>query len=74
MPYKRKADLPESVRNALPAHAEDIYKEAFNSAWDEYGHDESRAHRVAWAAVKREYHKDERTGKWVRGGTDGSNE
>ncbi|HUZ01492.1 MAG TPA: ChaB family protein [Thermomicrobiaceae bacterium] len=70
MPYKRKADLPESVRDALPAHAEDIYKEVFNSAWEEYGHDESRAHRVAWAAVKREYHKDERGEKWVAGGSD----
>lgn len=67
MPYKRKTDLPESVRDALPAHAEDIYKEAYNSAYEEYGHDEARAHRVAWGAVKRKYHKDERTGKWVEG-------
>jgi cation transport regulator len=72
MPYKRKSDLPESVRDVLPAHAEDIYKEAFNSAWEEYGHDEARAHRVAWAAVKHEYHKDERTGKWVRGAPEAS--
>ncbi len=68
MPYDRRSELPESVRDALPAHAQDIYKEAFNSAWDEYGHDEPRAHRVAWGAVERSYHKNDE-GKWVQGGS-----
>jgi len=36
MPYRSTAELPESVRNSLPKHAQDIYKEAFNSAWDQY--------------------------------------
>ena len=58
MPYHSRADLPAGVRDNLPVHAQDIYKEAFNSAWDEYGHDEPRAHRVAWGAVERKYHKD----------------
>jgi len=66
VPYDTKSDLPESVRNALPAHAQDIYKEAYNSAWDEYHHDEARAHRVAWGAVERSYHKND-DGKWVKG-------
>jgi cation transport regulator len=66
MPYETKRDLPESVRNVLPAHAQDIYKEAFNSAWDEYDHDEERAHRVAWGAVKHSYHKNS-DGEWVKG-------
>ena len=65
MPYATKSELPESVTNNLPAHAQDIYKEAFNNAWDEYNHDESRAHRVAWGAVKKEYHKND-DGKWVK--------
>jgi cation transport regulator len=69
MPYQKRSELPESVRDNLPAHAQDIYKEAFNSAWDEYGHDESRAHRVAWGAVERKYHKDQ-SGKWVEGATE----
>jgi len=43
MPYKTNADLPGSVRDHLPPHAQDIYKEAFNGAWEEYDHDESRA-------------------------------
>lgn len=67
MPYKTRADLPETVRQALPTHAADIYKDAFNNAYEQYGHDEARTHRVAWSAVKRKYHKDERAGKWVEG-------
>ena len=69
MPYESRADLPESVRKHLPAHAQDIYKEAYNSAWEQYGHDEGRAHRVAWGAVERKYHKNA-AGKWVEGPTE----
>jgi len=52
MPYELTSDLPESVRENLPKHAQEIYRSAFNGAWEEYQHDEERAHRVAWAAVK----------------------
>lgn len=69
MPYEKRSDLPDSVRDNLPAHAQDIYKEAFNSAWEEYGHDEERTHRVAWGAVKKKYHKNQ-AGKWVEGATE----
>lgn len=67
MPYATRSELPEPVQKVLPAHAQDIYKDAFNNAWEEYGHDESRAHAVAWSAVKRSYHKNERTGTWEEG-------
>jgi len=62
MPYKSTNELPDSVKNVLPNHAQDIYKEAFNSAYDEYKDADSRrgdsdreetAHRVAWSAVKK---------------------
>lgn len=66
MPYAQRAELPASVRDTLPAHAQDIYKEAFNSAWEQYGHEEERAHRIAWGAVKESYHKND-SGKWVAG-------
>src|SRR3546814_12111541 len=36
MPYDRISELPDSVRDNVPKHAQEIYKEAFNSAWDEY--------------------------------------
>jgi cation transport regulator len=55
------------VRSHLPAHAQDIYLAAFNNAWEEYASREDRevvAHKVAWAAVKKQYVK---VGKeWVR--------
>jgi len=63
MPYEKLADLPDSVRNNLPEHAQEIYKEAYNSAEEQYG-EESRAHRVAWSAVERKYEKDEND-NWV---------
>lgn len=74
MPYEKNSDLPENVKGNLPGHAQDIYREAFNSAWDEYkdpdkrrgdsGHEET-AHQVAWAAVKKKYHKNQ-GGDWVK--------
>jgi cation transport regulator len=66
MPYETVEELPDSVRDNLPAHARKIYKEAFNSAWEQYDHEEERAHRVAWAAVKKVYEKDDQSGKWKK--------
>jgi cation transport regulator len=57
MPYAINDDLPVSVRSHLPPHAQDIYREAFNAAWDRYGGEEAVPHRIAWAAVKRRYRK-----------------
>lgn len=34
MPYSSNTDLPPNVKDHLPKHAQDIYKEAFNHAWD----------------------------------------
>jgi cation transport regulator len=74
MPYKSIRELPESVRDNVPEHAAEIYMEAYNSAWEQYDQPEERredatreetAHRVAWAAVKRKYEKNEKTGKWA---------
>ncbi len=62
MPYKQINDLPDSVKNHLPHHAQEIFRAAFNSASEEYG-EEERAFRVAWAAVKRDYKKGE-DGNW----------
>lgn len=74
MPYQTTKDLPEPVKEHLPAHAEKIYKEAFNSAWRQYNTPEERrnedddretvAHKVAWSAVKKVYRKA-KNGQWV---------
>jgi cation transport regulator len=72
MPYTTASELPEGVRHVLPKHAQDIYKEAFNSAWEEYKDPEDRrgdagreetAHKVAWGAVKQSYRKGD-DDKW----------
>ena len=70
MPYANRSELPEPVQNVLPKHAQDIFKDAFNNAFDEYGQDESRAFAVAWGAVKKNYHKNETTGEWEEGASD----
>jgi cation transport regulator len=57
MPYATNDDLPPEVRAHLPAHAQDIFREAFNHALAEYGEEDVTAFRVAWAAVKRRYWK-----------------
>ena len=74
--YRSNSELPDRVRDALPQHGQDIYREAFNSAWEQYDEPEERregrsceetAHAVAWAAVKNEYERVEE-GKWVKKG------
>lgn len=68
MPYKTRNELPEHVLSALKdvPHAQDIYKEAYNSAYEQYANAEERyedysreetAHAVAWNAVKQKYEK-----------------
>lgn len=72
MPYAKVSDLPESVRTNIPHHAQEIYRAAFNSAWDQYDEPSERrgdasreetAHKVAWAAVKEKYEKGD-DGAW----------
>jgi cation transport regulator len=75
-PYKNKKDLPDLVQQLLPEHGQEIWKEAANSAWEQYKDPgerrdpkESReevTYKVAWAAVEQEYEKDKRTGEWRR--------
>jgi cation transport regulator len=61
MPYRTNEDLLEGVRAHLPPHAQDIFRETFNSAWQRYGVTEperrEEAFRVAWATVKRRYRR-----------------
>jgi cation transport regulator len=72
LPYGEIEELPTSVREHLPEHAQEIYKEAFNSAWDRVAEPEDRqgdagreetAHRIAWGAVKQSY-KQDAEGRW----------
>lgn len=69
MPGKK---VPENVKDKLPQKAQEIYAEAYNSAYEQYAKpekrrgDESReeaANKVAWAAVKKKYAKGD-DAKW----------
>lgn len=74
MPYNSPEELPPQVKNHLPPHAQHIFVKAFNNAYQEYADPKNRrdpnddpevtAFRVAWSAVKKEYHKD--GFRWVR--------
>jgi cation transport regulator len=73
MPYKKLSELPDNVKDNLPKHAQEIYKSAYNNAWDEYkdpadrrgdASREETAHKVAWSAVKEKYEKV--NGRWVQ--------
>ncbi len=75
MPYSDLSNLPDSVKDHLPKRAQELYMEAYNNAWEQYkdpskrrgnsSHEET-AHRVAWTAVKKQYQKDESSGRWKR--------
>ena len=73
MPYEKISELPDAVRENLPQHGQEIYKEAYNNAWEEYKTPEKRrgdasqeevSHRVAWSAVRNVYEKH--NGQWQR--------
>ncbi len=74
MAIKSKSDLPEGVKNSLPSHGQEIWLEAYNSAYQEYADPEDRrdnrdreetAARVAWSAVKNKYKKVTES-KWMK--------
>ncbi|HTR15755.1 MAG TPA: ChaB family protein [Acetobacteraceae bacterium] len=61
MPYAALSDLPPAVRR-MPVHAQEIFRAAFNAAWEAHALDhparrEEAAFRIARAAVKRRYRK-----------------
>ncbi len=71
MTYHSLAELPDSVKDNLPKHAQEIYKEAYNNAWDQYADPKKRrgdasreevSHKVAWSAVEQKYEKKD--GRW----------
>jgi cation transport regulator len=62
-PYSNNEQLPPSVKDALPAHAQDIFRNAFNSAYKS-GKSEESCFKIAWSAVKKIYKKV--GDKWVK--------
>jgi cation transport regulator len=75
MPYGSLNELPGSIKDNLPQHAQEIYLAAYNNALEQYKDPEKRkgnssleevARKVAWAAVKKEYEKDALSGNWEK--------
>lgn len=69
MPYSVNTELPLGVQKHLSEHAQDIYREAFNHAYETYKDTQKRrdlneslegiSHKIAWGAVKKKYQKGE---------------
>ena len=53
MPYRTVSDLPKAQTDQYSEHQKEAFLKAFNSAYKEYGGDESRAFAVAHTAAKR---------------------
>lgn len=78
MPYDSTAQLPKGVQQNLSQAAQEIYRDAYNEAWessryaqDRFDTDDSRqvtANRVAWEAVKSRCERD-MFGRWVLPGS-----
>lgn len=52
MPYNSVSDLPEEQVDQYSDHGKKAFLEAFNSAFDTYDGDESKAFAVAHSAAK----------------------
>jgi len=63
MPYTK--DNPPDKIKGLPAHAQDVWMSAFNSAWDQYNGDEAKCNAEAWSAVEKAGYKQV-DGKWMK--------
>jgi cation transport regulator len=73
--YESTDELPDTVQDVLPKGAQELYLDAFNASWEMYDEEtagemsqEAVANRDGWAAVKREYTRDDETGKWYPAG------
>jgi cation transport regulator len=62
MQYETVKQLPVTIRDTLPDKAQEIYRKAYNQAWEEFDKEDHRglnqqglAHQQAWGAVKQEY-------------------
>lgn len=56
-------ELPEQIKTNLPKHAQEIWRETYNSAYEEYDYDEEIAAKIAWGSVRRSYKKTD-SGEW----------
>ncbi|MDF2176730.1 ChaB family protein [Aliiglaciecola sp. CAU 1673] len=74
MSYVDCAHLPDYIQDDLPPEGQELYRVAFNLAWDKYEDEEKRdkdytreelSHMAAWREIKDHYRQRE-NGKWVK--------
>lgn len=65
MPYQTMEEMPQEIRDVLPAAALKIFMAAANSAMAEKM-DEGKAMATAWAAVKAAGYAKNKGGKWAK--------
>lgn len=63
MPYASNAELPKSVRDALPSSAQSVFRNVVNNQLGE-GLSESRAFASAWGALENQGWEKGDDGKW----------
>jgi cation transport regulator len=62
MQFETIKQLPATIRDTLPKEAQEIYRKAYNEAWEKFDQDagvgldqQGLAHQQAWGAVNQEY-------------------
>ena len=63
MPYENIKELPESLQK-LPVKAQQMFLQAFNKSYDEYG--DTQAFKIAWGVVKKKFKRI--NNQWVAKG------
>lgn len=64
MPYRNNSELPDSVKNALPAEAQTTWRTIYNSAAKQYGEDSERAVASAWSGLEGAGWQKGEDGQW----------
>ena len=59
MPYRDISDLPAAQVDQYDRHQKEAFLKAFNNAYEQYAHDESRAFAVAHHAAKQAGKKED---------------
>jgi len=60
MPYRKISDLPASQVDQYTPHQKKAFLEAYNSAFEQYGGDETKAFAVAHHAAQQAGEKEEK--------------
>ena len=66
MPYQNNEALPDNIKNSLPQEAQNIWRDAFNSAYAQNKGDEEKCNKQAWGAVTNAGYQKNEKGEWAK--------